>query len=239
MLPHFPAGITADESRAILDASGWSEIASGDWAWVFASPDDSVVARVTPFDPAFRLFAERSLDGRPNPYLVRVDRLIPLRRKGYVVIMERLHPAPDDRAHRLIASVAIEAGRTSAQPDSGAEPADDPDVADLRDRLADLLVDGARRFHLWGGADIKPENILQTDDGHLRITDPVYLRGLDIVEAIGRGDAETLRDFSRDDLLDFLTIPVFSPGPETDALMRKVDALEFRSAASRRSPRDT
>ena len=79
--------------------------------------------------------------------------------------MERLHPAPEDQVHRLIASIAIGAGPASAPPDSRADPSDDPDVVDLRDRLGNLIAEGARRFHLWGGADIRPENILQTDDG--------------------------------------------------------------------------
>ena len=154
-----------------------------------------------------------------------MEGLIPLVRKGYVVIMERLHPAPEDQAHRLIASIAIGTGPASAAPDSRADPTDDPDVVDLRDRLGNLIADGARRFHLWGGADIRPENILQTDDGQLRITDPVFIRGRDIVESIREGDADRLGDFSSDDLQDFLSIPVFPPGPETEALRRKVDAL--------------
>ena len=34
-----------------------------------------------------------------------------------------------------------------------------------------------------------------------------------------------LTDFSREQLEDFLTIPVFEPGPETDELRRKLAAL--------------
>ena len=74
MLPDLPRAATADEARAILSAAGWCELGTGDWAWVLASPDDSLAARVTPFDPAFRLFAEACLEGPPNRFLVRTAR---------------------------------------------------------------------------------------------------------------------------------------------------------------------
>ena len=101
-------GSTADQARAIFSAAGWRTVGSGDWAWVLASPDGSLVARVTPFDPAFRLFADASLRGPSNPYLVRVDELLPLRRRGYVVVMERLHPADENRALRLAAALTVD-----------------------------------------------------------------------------------------------------------------------------------
>ena len=91
MLPGLPHGSTADQARAIFTGAGWRPVGSGDWAWVLASPDDNLVARVTPFDPAFRLFADATLRGPSNPYLVRIDELLPLRHRGYVVVMERLH----------------------------------------------------------------------------------------------------------------------------------------------------
>ncbi|HEY9309285.1 MAG TPA: hypothetical protein VIP82_15890 [Microbacterium sp.] len=226
MLPRFPDGATAEEARAVLVAAGWNEVGVGDWAWVHASPDGSVVARVTPFDPAFRLFADACLEGWTNPLLVRVDELVPLRHKGYAVIMERLHPADEDRAQRLAAALTIGPDGIPAPPEtSDAGLAADSDVIDLRNRLGELVAEGDRRFRVWGGADIRPANILQSVDGQLRVTDPVFVRGLDIFEAIRDGDADRLGDFSRADLHDFLSIPVFPPGPETEALRRKVDAL--------------
>ncbi|WP_127474013.1 hypothetical protein [Microbacterium sulfonylureivorans] len=226
MLPPLSRSATADDTREALAAAGWREIGSGDWAWVFASPDDSVVARVTPFDPAFRLFADACLAGLPNPYLVRVDEVVPLRHRGYVVVMERLHPADEGRAQRLAAALTVDAAAAPApSADSTAALAADPDVVDLRRRIGELVAEGARRFLLWGGADIRPDNILQTADGGLRITDPVFVRGLDIFAAIRDGRADRLRDFSRADLHDFLSIPAFPPGPETDALREKADAL--------------
>jgi hypothetical protein len=226
MLPGLPDGSTADQARAIFSAAGWRTVGSGDWAWVLASPEGNLVARVTPFDPAFRLFADASLRGPSNPYLVRVDELLPLRRRGYVVVMERLHPADEDRALRLAAALTVDPEGASSS-SAGADPdlAADPDVIDLRRRIGELVAEGKRHFSLWGGVDIRPEDILQTADGQLRITDPVFIRGLDIFEAVRDGRADRLSDFSRADLQDFLSIPVFTPGPETEALRQKVDAL--------------
>ncbi|SKC41414.1 hypothetical protein [Krasilnikoviella flava] len=231
MLPTLAPDTTAAEARAALDEAGWREVGTGDWAWVLASPDDRLAARVTPFDPAFRMFADSCLTGRPNPFLVRIDDVVPLRRKGYVVVMERLHPADEAQAKGLVASLGI-ATSTDPAPDDGesAALADHPDVVDLRRRIQELLAEGARRFRLWGGADVKPGNVLQTADGRLRLTDPVFVRGFDMFRAIRDGRGDLLGDFSRADLEDFLTIPVFEPGPETDALRRTVAGLALGDA---------
>jgi hypothetical protein len=220
---------TADQARALLESAGWRVVGTGDWAWVLASPDDRLAARVTPFDPAFRLFADACLAGPPNRFLVRVDEIVPLRHEGYVVVMERLHPADEDRAHDLVASLGGVTASDSRPAAASAGLADHPDLDDLRRRIDDLLAVGARRFRLWGGADIRPGNILQTVDGHLRLTDPVYVHGPSIYEAIRDGRADALGDFSRTELEDFLRIPAFTPGPETDALRRALDALDLES----------
>ena len=56
----------------------------------------------------------------------------------------------------------------------------------------------------------------------MKLSVPVFVRGKAVVAAIAKGEREALRDFSRGQLEDFLTIPVFTPGPETDALRRRV-----------------
>lgn len=232
MLPPIPPTAAAADALTRLKDAGWREIAQGDWAWVFASPDDRLVARVVPFDPAFRLFADATLSGPPNPFLVRVDAIVPLCRKGFVTVMERLHPPSADQARRLVASIGIanQSGQ-SVSDDTPADWRDDPYIMALRHRVQALLDDGARRFRLWGGSDIRPANILQTLDGRHKLTDPVFMRGPEIVRAIQAGDAERLADFTRTDLQDFLSIAVFKPGPETDALRALVDRLDLRPEA--------
>lgn len=225
VLPTFTRRTSAVEARTLLESTGWRTLGTGDWAWVLASPDDHVAVRVTPFDPAFRMFAEACLLAPPNRFVVQIDKVIPLRRKAYAVVMERLHPADEDRAKALVASLGGAAATGSLLRGSAADPGDDAALAELRKRITSLLAGGARRFRLWGGSDIRPGNVLQTSDGRLRLTDPVYVRGTSIVEAIREGRTENLGDFSRHDLEDFLCIPAFLPGPDTDALRQALGSL--------------
>jgi len=46
-----------------------------------------------------------------------------------------------------------------------------------------------------------------------------------VLESIRDGRADLLADFSRADLEDFLRIPAFVPGPDTDALRRGLGEL--------------
>lgn len=230
MHPSFAPETTADQARALLESAGWRLVGAGDWAWVLASPDDLWAARVTPFDPAFRLFADACLVGSPNRFLVRIDSLVPLRHKGYVVYMERLHPADEDRAARLVRSLGM--GGTTSAPTQGsrADLVEHAAIDDLRLRINDLLATGVRRFRTWGGADIRPGNILQTAGGQLRLTDPLFVHGPTIVTAIREGRADALGDFSRADLEDFLRIPAFARGTDTEALRSALDALGVESS---------
>ena len=219
-LPDIPDHASAAAAREAFERSGWRLVGTGDWSWVFA--DDTLAARITPFDPAYRMFVDFCLGGPPNRFLPRIERIMPLERDGYVVVMERLYPADEDAAQRFCRTLGIVNDSGYVPPQVG--PMADPtgEIAELRERLRALLEEGARRFVLWGGSDIRPGNILVDAAGQLKLIDPVFVRGKTIVEMIAAGNGEMLRDFSRSQLEDFLTIPVFKPGAETDALRRRV-----------------
>jgi len=53
----------------------------------------------------------------------------------------------------------------------------------------------------------------------------VFLRGPAMVEAIDAGRPDRLSDFSRAQLEDFLTIPAFTPGSDTQSLREKLARL--------------
>jgi hypothetical protein len=214
--------MSASDARRALADDGWREIGVGDWSWVYADPSDEYAARVTPFDPAYRLHADACLNGPPNRYLPRVDRILPLKRDGYVVIMERLWPADEGKAAALCKAIGIVNDTGYAPPPETVAAAEDDDLAALRPRLRLLLAEGAQRFKLWGGSDIRPGNVMADAGGRLKLVDPVFVKGKAIVEAIAAGDRNALSDFSREQLEDFLTIPPFKPGPETEALKAKV-----------------
>jgi len=67
--------------------------------------------------------------------------------------------------------------------------------------------------------------VLADRQGSLKLIDPVFVRGREIVRVLAAGDTELLAEFTRDDLEAFLTIPVFAPGPETDALRGRLANL--------------
>jgi len=221
-LPDLPADASANEARHVFERDGWRLIGTGDWSWVFADPSDAWAARITPFDPAYRMFVEFCRAGPPNPFLPHIERLLPLARDGYVVVMARLFPVDEDAAERFCRTLGI-ANDSGYAPPPGVPMTDAGGaIAELRGRLRALLAQGAQRFALWGGSDIRPGNILVDGAGQLKLIDPVFVRGKAIVAAIASGEREALCDFSRSQLEDFLTIPVFKPSAETDALRKRV-----------------
>jgi hypothetical protein len=225
VLPFIPADASANEACRAFERAGWHLLATGDWSWVFADPSQAQAVRITPFDPAYRMFVDFCRAGPANPFLPQIESVLSLQHEGYVVAMARLFPADDRAAQSFCRALGI-ANESGYAPPQGASLADpDGNIADLRERLTSLLAAGAQRFTLWGGSDIRPGNILVDGVGQLKLIDPVFVRGKAIVEAITTGKREALRDFSRQQLEDFLTIPVFAPGAETDALRRRVREL--------------
>ena len=55
-------GTSVDEARDGLCADGWTLIGTGARSWADASPDGRTAARVTPWDPAYRLHADFTQD---------------------------------------------------------------------------------------------------------------------------------------------------------------------------------
>jgi len=221
--PAIPANASAAEALALLQAAGWRQIGVGDWSWVLTDAAGGWAARVTPFDPAYRMHAETCLAGPPNRWLPHMQAVLPLRGDGYVVMMERLFAADEAAAAAFCADLGIrnDSGYEVAVSDGQA----DADLAALRERLLGLLAEGARRYRLWGGSDIRPGNVMADPHGQLKLVDPVFVRGKAIIAAIQDGRRDLLADFTRDQLEAFTTIPAFVPGPGTDTLRGQLAAL--------------
>ena len=215
MIPEIPPGIEADAARALFEAAGWRVIGEGDWATALADPSDGICARVVPFDPAYRIFAEEVLAGPPNRFLPRVDAIRPLARDGYVVLMQRLWPVDEALANSFCDALGELDGRRDPPPPRGLfRLADDPDLPRLITRVKAMLAAGAARYRLWGGSDVRAGQVLQTRDGGLKLVDPLFLAGYRVMEAIQAGDVEALADFTRAQLQDFLTIAAFRRGED-------------------------
>src|SRR5580692_8675072 len=99
--------MTAEQARAALETAGWRLAGAGDWSWVLADPEGERAARITPFDPGYRMFAEACLAGPANRWLPEMAEIIPLVRDGYVVVMERLWPPPEADASAFCAALGI------------------------------------------------------------------------------------------------------------------------------------
>jgi hypothetical protein len=222
--PALPPDASAELALRLFESAGWRRIGLGDWSWVLASPDGRTAARITPFDPAYRMFAENCRTGAANRYLPAIDRIVPLRRDGYIVFMERLYPADPSDVAAFCAALGI-ASDSGAPPPAEKVFVPDADFDAVRVRVRLLLDEGARRFRLWGGCDLNPKNVMRDERGCLKLLDPVFIRGKAICDAILEGRRDALADFTRPQLEDFLCIPVFAPGPETDALQNRLRAM--------------
>lgn len=221
--PEFTREMSAAEACERLLGAGWMEIGRGDWSWVYGHADSPWAVRVTPFDPAYALFAQACLEGPGNRWLPRVKMVVPLRRDGYATFIERLWAAPKPFAAAFCAALGLpNHSGYQIQQDSGPFDPADPDLIALRERILALMRQGQARYVRWGGSDIRAGQVLIDAQGQLKLVDPVFLRGPAMVEAIDGGSTDRLSDFSRAQLEDFLSIPAFTPGPETEALRKKV-----------------
>lgn len=224
-----PPTLTAAEAITRLTAEGWREIAQGDWSWVLASPDRARVARITPWDAAYKLHAENCIAHAGHPHLPRVDEIAPLAGEGYTVFMERLLPVEIGPAEAFCAALGFprdtDKAQTTPDPADVAALAAAPGVASLR-ALLDALFARAASLPFFGGSDIRPGNLMCDEAGTIKVIDPIFVAGPQILAAIEAGDAAALRTISRANLEAFLTIPAFARSPnaaaETEALRARL-----------------
>lgn len=228
--PRTPPGASAEGACALFRAKGWREVGQGDWCWVFADPEDRQAARVTPWDPAYRLHVEICQAHPDNPFLQRIDELIDLPADGHVVLMERLWPADPETA--VAFCHAVGQGNDSGWGWTKETPRpfpETPDLTALRAILAEERDRGAATLPFWGGSDVSPKNVMADAHGQLKLIDPFYVSGWKIVEAIERGSPELTTRMTWPELQAFFTIPRALENPDDGALLRKAEEL-FRAA---------
>ena len=165
--------------------------------------------------------------GAANPYLPRIDAIRPVGPHGHLVLMERLHPAPEDRATALCAAL-VKTGDFGWGAPEGVDVAAlaaDPDVAALRRHVLALAEEGARTLPFWGGLDVRPGNVMADGTGRLKLVDPVYVAGPKIVAALKTHDRAALAKLPPGAIAAFLTIPPFAKG--TGALGEAAHEMGF------------
>ncbi|MFD7025465.1 hypothetical protein [Promicromonospora sukumoe] len=163
-------GLPHREASGRLLAAGWNVCGLGDWATVWRSPDGGLVARVSPFEPAYGVFVElcQSLEG--NPLLPRIEHDVPLAGGGRITVMEFLTPVRQAEAEAVV-------DRWSA-----AAP-DDPITA-VRRTAERLDAEAARSIPFWGGLDHNPGNVLRNAVGEPKLVDLFYAAGLEIYRVL-------------------------------------------------------
>lgn len=199
------------EAIRTLEAAGYVKIGRGDWSRTFRRGDDPEVVRLTPFDPAFRLFAEAQLDD-PVDGFVAIHAVLPLGPTGFATVMAFGERVDQDAARRFCDALPLP----------------------VETRIDALVAEGRKRWTFFGGRDVHLGNVLMTD--RLVLTDPVFIDGPRLRTAILEADVGALAAYDIGDLRAFSHLPFFAKDGEgalfSDGLIAAVDQLAHLSAQS-------
>ena len=191
------------DARQRLRADGWSLLATGDWAWVYASPIDWTVVRVCPFDPAFELFADVARSLPANRHVVRIDRSVGFAGGGFAVEMERLEPVESEAAVGFLASLLTDR--------------DDESLSALYDSLSAAVADST--LPLLVGIDANPTNVMKRSGSDvLVLTDGLWIHGPRLMEIILTAPDDAIAMYGRHDLTHWAHLPCMNEG-DTEAVL--------------------
>jgi hypothetical protein len=240
-LPQSNDAKTAQEACAAFEEAGWDCVAEGDWSWVFAAPDRNVVARITPWDPAYLLYAGICLRYPDNPYLPRIEKVSHLASGSYVIVMERLQPADPEQAAALCYAIGLgnDTGGTPDWTDVAMDTSileEDEDLAQLRQILKDALDFGHVHLPFWGGSDIGTGDVMVDPSGQLKLLDPFFIKGAAIIEAILNRRGDLLSRIPREEIKAFLNIPRLEARYASDPDIDEVRRIAHDLTAEPRNP---
>jgi hypothetical protein len=201
---------TSETVGSLLQQEGWTHIGTSNWSDVYGSPAGDMAARIAPFDPAHVLFIEVVGALPDNPWIPHRTVRRMMADGAMAVVMERLRPAPAARAEALVAAIALPNDVGTKMPELSAEIAyDDPGVVALRHALERLQAEGKARYPVWGGSSLTREKVMADSAGKLKLTNPAFISGPRLIEAILTGNERTMAAFTREELLRFPKIPYF------------------------------
>ena len=156
---------TAVQLESNLLALGWAHVGEGDWAVALGSPDGTLAARISPFDPACAYAVALYTEGAGNPHLPTLHAHAELDGGGCLMVLDLLRPARPEELDEL-------------------DSADDPDWAaanELVERIHRRLV---AELPWPGRLDRNPGNVMRDARGRLKIIDPFYLDGEQLYAAV-------------------------------------------------------
>lgn len=186
-LTEMPSWRSARDAAA---TAGWSLLATGDWSWVYGHPRREVVWRITPFDPAFDLFAELCRT-ETSPHLPTLVATHQHGSGGTSTIMERLLPVSTETAEGWLADLgAAKTGELAR-------------VRDLLERAA-----ATTDLPLFAGLDTSPANVMRRPADHaLVFIDAFWVNGRELLDLIGNDPAAAVRLFGIADLAEWAHLP--------------------------------
>ncbi|MCK5831116.1 MAG: hypothetical protein KAH20_12540 [Methylococcales bacterium] len=187
---------------AMLKDSEHIHIATGDWAYVFKSPDRNKITRITPFDPAYLHFAKLCYSNL-HQNLPRILKIQPLSRSAYIVTMPNYQPGVEgDRLKFINSFKKVFSEKTL--------------IGSGFSTLANILnvgcESGEKTIPYFAGIDWNPDNIV-FENGIPIFLDAFYQEGSEITQTIKSGESTAL---SEDECVDFLTIPFLIHGKQQE-----------------------
>jgi hypothetical protein len=190
---------------AELVGGGWVPCGVGDWAVALRSPEGTVVARVSPFDPAYSAFVDLCRECVGNRWLPGVELAADLEGGGSVVFLEFV--APVDHA---VAEQVAEQWRTG----SG-----DAEFEQVR-RAAQMIDAGYRKSTpWWDGFDLNDDHIRRAADGRLVLIDVFCMDGASLYSKILEGVAQVHRRIPRERMRYALEIPYIARESSTAEIL--------------------
>ena len=133
-----------------------------------------------------------------------------------------------DRAEETAALLSAEGAETAAL------------AADVT-RAEDCGAMVAEAVNRWGGLDVRPGNVMQDASGQLKLIDPYFVAGKDLIQALLTDAPAVVRGYSVAELQGFLEIAAFederdAPGPVLAQLRERVDSIVRRGEGGAEPP---
>ena len=219
----------SDKVGPLLEKEGWTHVGTSNWSDVYASPDGGTAARIAPFDPAHVLFIEVVGAIPDNPWVPKRLGYFDMADGSKAVLMERLRPAAAAKADALVAAIDLpnDVGTRMPEP-SDLIGRDEPSIIALREALQRLQAMGRERYPVWGGSSLTRGKVMSTEAGDLKLTNPAFISGPRLIDAMLAQDEEILSAFTREDLRRFPKIPYFRRDIDRQMEARQLAALVER-----------
>ena len=158
--------------RTHLEHLGWAMCGTGDWSYVHRSPSGRLLARVSPFEPAYMHFVELCRRCVGNRHVPRIEIASPLEGGGHLAVLEYLSTPSSRLVERFLWQWA--------HPDEA-----DADLRALRHEVDVMDHWGQRNVPHWGSRiEMHESHVLLSADGDLKAIDLFFVEGDDLFNSL-------------------------------------------------------